>query len=188
MIELQRANRSNMLLGLARCCGTQRTESGKSTTLLPLTRMPTGLIEYQINFFTSSHKSQARIPFYICSIIDCFMQMSACPPDYLKWCETMFHNFGHRWMSLHRGPCWQCFPPLSQSEMVPGNVSMKAKLYTHVPFMSQAKINNAAPSISTLQRRRALSGFSKGSGIQVNSTSCANALTYERFSSCRRRR
>ena len=59
MLELQRANRSIMLLGLARCCGT-RTDSGKST-FLPLTRMPTGLIEHQINFFNSSHKSQAGV-------------------------------------------------------------------------------------------------------------------------------
>ena len=81
-------------------------------------------------------------------------------------------------MSLHQSPFWQCFLPLFQSEMVPSNVNKEAKRYTHVSFMTKAKINNAAALTSTPHRRRALCEFSKISVIQVATASRASVCLY----------
>ena len=51
MQRLQQAGRSNVLAGLAKALGTMR--SNDCDSLMPISRMPVGLIEYAVDFFTS---------------------------------------------------------------------------------------------------------------------------------------
>ena len=61
-----------------------------STPRMPLDRMPYGLLDYNIRFF-ARHRTQK-------------LGMEA---HYALWLETMFAQFGHKWLCLHRGPAWQ---------------------------------------------------------------------------------
>ena len=56
MSLLEQANKSNIVYKLVRCLATKRP--GSEDPLLPLDRMPFGLIQYQIDFFNSTHISQ----------------------------------------------------------------------------------------------------------------------------------
>ena len=58
MKNLQLAGRSNILSGLAKAIGTMRPDG--SDTLMPVSHMPVGLIEYAISFFTSDSMYQVR--------------------------------------------------------------------------------------------------------------------------------
>ena len=49
--RLQQAGRSNVLASLAKALGTMRPDGRDS--LMPICRMPVGLIEYAVNFFAS---------------------------------------------------------------------------------------------------------------------------------------
>ena len=51
MQRLQQAGRSNILAGLAKALGTMLPNDQDS--LMPISQMPVGLIEYAVNFFTS---------------------------------------------------------------------------------------------------------------------------------------
>lgn len=51
-----RANRSNVIYLLSKALGTTRPDG--SDSLLPVTRMPMGLLEYMVNFFTASSTNQ----------------------------------------------------------------------------------------------------------------------------------
>ena len=57
---------------------------------MPLHRMPFGLIDYNLRFFSANNTQKIGIE-----------------DDYVQWLETMFAHFGHKWMCLHRGPVWQ---------------------------------------------------------------------------------
>ncbi len=57
---------------------------------MSLDRMPFGLIDYNIRFFASNNSVNVRME-----------------EQYAKWLETMFAQFGHKWLCLHRGPVWQ---------------------------------------------------------------------------------
>ena len=52
MLNLRSAGRYNVIYLLAKAVGTMRVDD--SDTLLPVKRMPMGLIEYVISFFTAS--------------------------------------------------------------------------------------------------------------------------------------
>jgi hypothetical protein len=56
MVELQSANKPNILYKLAFCIGTK--QPGSNTTLFPMYRMPFGLVQYQIDFFSCTNISQ----------------------------------------------------------------------------------------------------------------------------------
>jgi hypothetical protein len=77
----------NLIFNLCQCF--QRTDAG-TTTRMPLDRMPYGMLDYNIRFFASS---QTRKLGY--------------EEHYASWLETMFSQFGHKWLCLHRGPVWQ---------------------------------------------------------------------------------
>lgn len=52
MQQLHAAGRSNIIYNLAKALGTLRSDG--TTSLMPVHRMPVGLIEYATNFFTAS--------------------------------------------------------------------------------------------------------------------------------------
>ena len=58
MAHLKQCSRSNIIYLLAKAVGTMRQD--QSDSLLPAKRMPMGLIEHSINFFTSSSARQVH--------------------------------------------------------------------------------------------------------------------------------
>ena len=52
--------------------------------------MPFGLIDYNIHFFNAKNTVKLKME-----------------DHYAMWQETMFAHFGHKWVSLNRGPMWQ---------------------------------------------------------------------------------
>lgn len=90
--NLYRAGKSNLVYLLSECFQTSDNESATDNvnTRLPLDRMPFGLLDYNIRFFSAEHTVRLEIE-----------------PHYAKWLETMYAHFGHKWMCLFRGPTWQ---------------------------------------------------------------------------------
>ena len=74
--NLKKQGRSNLVYQLARCLGTNRDDG--TDTLLPVKRMPTGLIEYIVGFFNAENLQQVQnntkwnmymYVLYICSML-----------------------------------------------------------------------------------------------------------------------
>ena len=83
MSTLFNNNKSNLIYHLSKCFeGT--------TPKLPLDRMPFGMLDYNIRFFASENTVNLRMENH-----------------YASWLETMFAQFGHKWLCLFRGPAWQ---------------------------------------------------------------------------------
>ena len=83
MKTLFRESKPNLIYGLSKCFeGTSPRMS--------LNRMPYGLIDYNILFFASD------------TTVNLHME-----EHYASWLETMYTQFGHKWLCLHRGPMWQ---------------------------------------------------------------------------------
>jgi len=57
---------------------------------MDMQRMPVGLIDYSIRFFNAESTAKLKLE-----------------EHYALWRETMFAHFGHKWVSLNRGPMWQ---------------------------------------------------------------------------------
>jgi len=87
MKRLQENGKNNLVYKFALCIATNRPESNDS--LFPLNRMPFGMVEYQIEFFSSTN----------------IMQISV-PDDFKTWYETMCAEFPTRFSRLFRGPMW----------------------------------------------------------------------------------
>jgi len=88
MCELETHGRPNVVYFLCRCIA-EKKEDGK-TPLLPMDRMPFGLIQYQLEFFNATH---------VCQISE--------PEDFRLWRETMENEFGGgKFKRLFRGPMW----------------------------------------------------------------------------------
>lgn len=87
MQTLFEERKNNLVHSISKCF--ERRESGTETRL-PLKRMPFGLIDYNLRFFAAD-----------------FTQKLGVEEHYAQWMETMFSHFGHKWVALHRGPCWQ---------------------------------------------------------------------------------
>ena len=88
MKTLQTGKKENLVYGLSICF--KRKDNDESETRMPLQRMPFGLVDYNIKYF-SSHSSQK-------------LKME---DHYAKWLETMYAHFGNKWLCLFRGPYWQ---------------------------------------------------------------------------------
>ena len=84
---LYQEKKHNLILKLCKCF--DRTDP-ESPTRMPLDRMPFGLIDYNIRFFASNHTEKIGYE-----------------EHYGLWLDTMFAQFGHKWLCLHRGPAWQ---------------------------------------------------------------------------------
>ncbi|XP_070548026.1 uncharacterized protein [Ptychodera flava] len=86
MLMLQSRNEDNIPYELLKAIGLKRDDGSPR---MPLDRMPYPMICYAIKFFNSSAPSQVK-----------------CPEIYLQWLDTMYANFGERFVQLYRGPCW----------------------------------------------------------------------------------
>ena len=64
MQHLKSCGRANVLYNFAKAIGTMRED--KSDSLLPAKRMPMGLIEHCVNFFTSTHV-QVFLCIHVCA-------------------------------------------------------------------------------------------------------------------------
>ena len=101
MYTLKSAGKSNLLHLLGQCF--YRTNQD-SQPRMALNKMPFGLIDYNIRFFASNSVRSVRAE-----------------KHYTSWVETMFSHFGHRWLSLFRGPAWQ-YERHDSSEQTNGNI------------------------------------------------------------------
>lgn len=61
MKNLQDAGKENLLLKFAQCVGVRRADG--TDTLMPMGRMPLGLVEYQIKCFTCTNTQQVCLCF-----------------------------------------------------------------------------------------------------------------------------
>ena len=76
------AKKANLILKLSNCFEDPIPR-------LPLDKMPYGLLDYNIQFFSCSSTVNLQVENH-----------------YAAWLETMFSHFGHKWLCLHRGPAW----------------------------------------------------------------------------------
>ncbi len=63
MVILQEHNKPNIVYNLAKCLGTYRP--GTTATIMPINRMPFGLLEYQIQFFSCTNTSQVAVAQFV---------------------------------------------------------------------------------------------------------------------------
>ncbi|CAB4042952.1 Hypothetical predicted protein [Paramuricea clavata] len=77
----------NLLYHLSHCF---LSEEENGSTCMPLNRMPYGLIDYNIGFFSSASSQKLGLE-----------------EHYAMWLETMLAHFGQKWLCLFSGPCWQ---------------------------------------------------------------------------------
>ena len=84
---LYQEKKHNLILELCKCFDRP---DPNSPTRMPLGRMPFGLIDYNIRFFASNRTEKIGYE-----------------EHYGLWLDTMFAQFGHKWLCLHRGPAWQ---------------------------------------------------------------------------------
>jgi len=68
MAHLDKCKCSNVIYLMCQALGSMR--SNQSDTLLPAKRMPMGLIEYIVNFFTSGHIKEVHI--HLIAFAHCF--------------------------------------------------------------------------------------------------------------------
>ena len=82
---LRENGKDNILYHLAKGLGTPR-EDGTGPRL-PIHRMPFGLLNYNIRYFSSETVNKLKAD-----------------PDYIQLEATMYANFGHKWVCLQQGP------------------------------------------------------------------------------------
>jgi hypothetical protein len=87
MKVLHDKGKHNLVYHISRCfnCEGERAE-----TRMPIDRMPFGLIDYNVRFFSSPSSQKLGIENH-----------------YAIWLETMLAHFGQKWLCLFRGPFWQ---------------------------------------------------------------------------------
>ena len=81
ILALHKAGKENIVYRLAHVFGKNKMD---------MQRMPFGLIDYNIRFFNAESTANLKME-----------------EHYALWQETMFAHFGHKWVSLNRGPMWQ---------------------------------------------------------------------------------
>ena len=77
----------NLVYHISRCFN--RGHEG-APTRMPIDRMPFGLIDYNVRFFSAPSSQKLGIE-----------------DRYALWLETMLAHFGQKWLCLFRGPFWQ---------------------------------------------------------------------------------
>ena len=85
MVELQNNKKPNLVYKWSQCL----TRKSEGKPALKMNRMPFGLIQYQIEFFSCTNSTQV-------SETD----------DFRTWIDTMESEFGGRFIKLFRGPMW----------------------------------------------------------------------------------
>ena len=151
MERLRKAGRKNVIYLMAKALGTARPDG--SDSLLPTSRMPMGLVEHIVNFFTATSLQQVGqhhcytsciIILYVVDILYMAIKVS-CPPDYRCWLQTMYALFGTKWAKVFCGPMWS-YVPIMQTEnvvhptstsnaMAPVNVGINSRLLNHITLL-----------------------------------------------------
>ena len=81
ILTLYKAGKENIIYQFANVIAENKMD---------MERMPFGLIDYNIRFFNAKNTVKLKME-----------------DHYAMWQETMFAHFGHKWVSLNRGPMWQ---------------------------------------------------------------------------------
>jgi len=83
METLYKGGNHNLIYSLSKCF------EGPAPRM-DLNRMPYGLLDYNISFFACNRTQKLGME-----------------EHYASWFETMFSQFGHKWLCVHNGPVWQ---------------------------------------------------------------------------------
>ena len=120
MQHLHCAGRSNIVYNLAYAFGTLRRDG--TDTLLPVSRMPTGLIEYAVAFFCASSLQKVCLVSCMYIHMGIYSFVLRFPAIHIvhdiilgyegtkQWLTTMYSQFGNKWANLHVGPMWSVVP------------------------------------------------------------------------------
>lgn len=92
MKRLETNNKVNLVIKFCQMLANDRPD--KSGPLIPLNRMPFGLMQYCIEFFTCTNVMQIKEP-----------------EDFKLWHETMLTEFPERFQRLLAGPMWSGLDP-----------------------------------------------------------------------------
>ncbi|XP_028512968.1 uncharacterized protein LOC114574477 [Exaiptasia diaphana] len=125
MKRLQEEKKNNLIYKYSQAIATDRPD--RRSPLMPLNRMPFGMIEYCIEFFTCTNVMQIKEP-----------------NDYKLWHETMATEFPGRFQKLFAGPMW--------SGLNKSDVRDPLKARTNIPCTSkstQHRIDKKSPFHST---------------------------------------
>lgn len=133
MEKLNAAGRTNVVYNLVKSIGTKRP--GSEESCLPVSRMPMGLLEHCVNFFSSS-TVQRVINLYLVQVTvpnsTLFMYFQ-CPDDYRQWLVSMFSLFGTKFVKMFNGPMWKV-----EQTMQSGSVTFST-LGVHDPMRVRAQ-------------------------------------------------
>ena len=81
ILTLYKAGKENIIYQFANVIAEKKMD---------MERIPFGLIDYNFCFFNAKNTVKLKME-----------------DHYAMWQETMFGHFGHKWVSLNRGPMWQ---------------------------------------------------------------------------------
>ena len=132
ILTLHSAGKENILYQLANIIAEKKMD---------MERMPFGLIDYNIRFFNAASAVKIKME-----------------EHYAVWQETMFAHFGHKWVSLNRGPMWQYDEDevLMETENVPcGDILAEALNSAgildvgNVPAVDNAELCQVVASVAT---------------------------------------
>lgn len=107
MKALKDCGKENLLYKFAFCL-TEKYP-GTERPVLDFNRMPFGLIEYQLSFFSCTNMMQISVPH-----------------DFQLWYETMCAEFPTRFTRLFRGPMWSGVPKEQQKDPLTAKVNIAA--------------------------------------------------------------
>ena len=131
METLYKEGKHNLVYHLSKCFESPAPR-------MDLNRMPYGLIDYNVRFF-SSNKTQKL----------------GMEEHYASWLETMFSQFGHKWLCLHRGPVWQY------------EVEPQVGVYTYEVDWSNVDIIQSALEQSSLSLEESSDSLMDGESVAV---------------------
>ncbi|KAK3717701.1 hypothetical protein QZH41_009789 [Actinostola sp. cb2023] len=147
MKVLQQHGKSNLLYKFAFCL-TEK-QPGMDKPLLALNRMPFGLLEYQLEFFSCTNIMQITVPH-----------------DFKVWYETLCSEFPTRFARLFRGPMWSGLPMDQQKYPLTVAIISCFLVPCCRSIHAAAKVNIAAAGIRTVQKATASSDFTCEPGLQ----------------------
>ncbi|XP_063448946.1 uncharacterized protein LOC134728306 isoform X2 [Mytilus trossulus] len=128
MKTLKENSKPNVVTDFVKCLGTKRPNSQEP--LMPVTRMPFGLIQHQIQFFCASDIRQISIP-----------------DDYFQWLETLDAEFEDKLGRILRGPMWSGQPANCIGKPLEARVNLAAVSRSTLHRRTSASAFTDSPAI-----------------------------------------
>ncbi|CAG2230903.1 unnamed protein product [Mytilus edulis] len=137
MKTLKENSKPNVVKDFVKCLGTKRPNSQEP--LMPVTRMPFGLIQHQIQFFCASDIRQISIP-----------------DDYFQWLETLDAEFEDKLGRILRGPMWSGQPANCIGKPLEARVNLAAVSRSTLHRRTSASAFTDSPAIQIIEHCKPL--------------------------------